>query len=75
MNKEDIFSLIEKTQKSVSRHYGDVKIFEFECGCEVLTVIDKQRYTVFKEICGDHRKDYEEKIGRDVLDSIALKPR
>ena len=72
MTDNSVFDLIEKAHKSTARNYGDVRLTEFGCGCKILTAVDTDHF-VFKEICNTHKTEYEEEIGKDMLDKIILK--
>jgi hypothetical protein len=70
---DTVFSILEKAIKNSGRHYGDVKLSEFGCGCKILATLDEPKYTVFREICGFHRKECEEIVGRENLEKLLLK--
>lgn len=61
--KESIFSIMDRSIKSNTRNYGDVKISAFECGCRIITIVDEP-YLAFSEICEVHRRERTENLLR-----------
>ena len=70
---KDLFSIIEKSMENCSRDYGDVRISSFECGCQILAAQGEPRYTVFRQICEDHRIECEKLVGKEAVDKLILR--